>query len=221
MTKFYKLLAELDFKHLAQKTTEQLVAMLNTIYDYCDEKYGKVTGPFFTATWQPNKSIKRGLSHGLDVHHKWEYDPNNSEVCSLSDPITAREWFDAGYLQYQLPEYLVYCNWIEHQAIHAIIDTLRNRQYGAYRPGCIEKRRAPILNRYYNEGLRYIQTMELNEKFTSREYFIKALTTCEEEVETYTLIMEAWAEANNIEDWLVLGYSFESLQNCNLIREDD
>ena len=215
MTKFYKLLTELDIKHLAQKTTEQLVEMLNAIYDYCDEKYGKVTGNFFTESWQPNQTIKHGVEWGTDVHHKWEYDPNNSEVCSLSDKDTALMWFNAGYIEYQLAKYLVHCNWIEHQAIHAIIDTLRTRQYGTYRPGCIELRRAPILNKFYNDPEGYIETILANEAFTSKHYFVKALTEVKDEMKTYILIMNAWSKANNIKnDWLVLGYTIESIENC-------
>lgn len=214
MTEFYKLLKSLDFEHLKIKSIKELEHMLEVIYDYCDKKYGKVTGNFFKENWADNTSIKHGTEWGTDVHHKYEYDKNNSEVCSLSDKETAKMWFNEGYTQYQLAENLVHCNWIEHQAIHAIIDTLRTRQYGAYRPGCIELRRAPVLNKFYNDPEGYLETIASNEAFTSRQYFIKALTVVKDEVETYSMIMDAWAEANGIDDWLIYGYSLESLENC-------
>lgn len=214
MTAFYEFLSGLGFDNLAQKTTKQLEQMLNAIYDYCETKYGKVTGNFYTESWQPNTKIKHGSDWGTDVHHKWEYDADNPEVCSLSDKETALMWFNLGYTKYQLAEYLVHCNWIEHQAIHAIIDVLRTRQYGAYRPGCIELRRAPIINRYFNDGEAYIDQLRNNKAFTSREYFIKALTNIQEEDETYSMIMDAWAEAVGVEDWLIFGYTLESLENC-------
>lgn len=220
MTEFYNLLQSLDFANLAKKTVAELVNILEAIYTYCENKYGKVTGSFFTESWQPNNKIKHGTEWGTDVHHKFEYDPDNSEVCSLSDPETAKMWFAAGYKLYQLQQYLVHCNWIEHQAIHAVIDTLRTRQYGKYRPGCIELRRAPVLNKFYNDPEGYIEAIRANTAFTSREYFIKALTVVKDEIDTYSLIMDAWAEANNIPDWLIFGYTLESLENCFEVYED-
>jgi hypothetical protein len=214
MTEFNKLLISLDFGNLKKKTIVELEAILNAIYDYCDRKYGLVGGNFFTENWKPSSSIKHGKEWGTDVHHKFEYDANNSEVCSLSDVETAKMWFAEGYVEYQLAKYLVHCNWIEHQAIHAVIDTLRTRQYGAYRPGCIELRRAPVLNKYYNDPEGYIAELESKETFTSRAYFIKALTVVKDEIDTYSLIMDAWADANNIPDWLVFGYTLDSLENC-------
>lgn len=214
MTKFNQFLKTIGFSNLKSKSTEVFEDMLDKIYDYCDEKYGTVSGNFFTETWQPNKLIKRGSSDGLDVHHKSEYDRDNPEVCSLSDPATAKDWYEKGYTHYQLSQNLVYCNWIEHQAIHAIIDILRMRQFGIYRPGCIELRRAGVFNRYFNEGLDYIKTMEENEAFMSRAYFIKALTVCEEELDTYQLIMDEWSQAVGIDDWFIFGYTTESIENC-------
>ena len=72
----------------------------------------------------------------------------------------------------------------------------------------------PIINRYFNDGEAYIEQLRNNEAFTSREYFIKALTNIQEEDETYYMIMDAWAEAVGIEDWLIFGYTLESLENC-------
>jgi hypothetical protein len=214
MTKFNQFLISIGFNNLMSKTTEALEEMLNKIYAFCEAKYGPVLEAFFTESWQPNKNIKRGVTAGLDVHHKPEYDPANPEVCSLSDPATAKDWYEKGYTHYQLPHNLVYCNWIEHQAIHAIIDILRMRQFGAYRPGCIELRRAGVLNRYFNEGDDYLQTMESNEAFKSRAYFIKALSICEDELETYQLIMDEWAMAVGIECWFTFGQTLESIENC-------
>ena len=200
------------------------IVLFNMTYDeYVDFlllKYGKVPGNFFKENWQPNTSIKRGVNEGLDVHHKFEYDQFNSEVCSLSDPETAKMWFKEGYTEYQLAKNLVYSNWIEHQAEHAIIDTLRTRQHGSYRAGCIENRRAPILNKFYNDPDGYLETILANEAFTSREYFATALRTVQDEIDTYSMIMDAWAEANNIPDWLIFGYTLESLENCFEVYED-
>lgn len=213
MTDFYKFLTENGFNDLNAQTTQDLEALLSKLYQYVDAKYGKVPADFFTKSWSPNTAIKRGAKEGLDVHHAWEYDPDNMEVCSLSDPETAKMWFDKGYVKYQLAEYLHYCNWIEHQAIHAVIDTLRTRQFGAYRPGCID-RRAPILNRYFNEGDGYVQELLLKENFTAKNYFKVALETVEDEFDAYELIMDEWAAANGIEDWLIFGNTLASLENC-------
>lgn len=214
MTNFYSFLNSLGFADLKNKSTPELEDILTKIYTYCENLHGLVEGNFFTENWQPNKDIKRGLSHGWDVHHKGEYDSANSEVCSLSDKETAQMWFAEGYIHYQLAENLVYCNWIEHQAVHAVIDILRMRQYGAYRPGCIELRRAGVLNKYFNDGEDYLATLEANEAFKSSGYFIKALREVEDEFDTYQLIMDAWAEAVGIEDWYIFGYSTESFENC-------
>jgi hypothetical protein len=220
MTDFYNFLISIGFDRMSTKSDDELRAMLIKINSYCENKYSKVPGNFFKENWQPNTSIKRGASDGLDVHHKYEYDQLNSEVCSLSDPETAKMWYNEGYTEYQLADNLVYCNWIEHQAIHAVIDTLRARQHGSYRAGCIESRRAPILNKFYNDPEGYLETILSNEAFTSREYFAKALITVEDEIDTYYLIMDSWAEANGIDDWLIFGYTAESLENCFQIYED-
>jgi hypothetical protein len=34
------------------------------------------------------------------------------------------------------------------------------------------------------------------------------------------MIMDAWAEANDIQDWLIFGYTLESLENCFEVYED-
>ena len=48
------------------------------------------------------------------------------------------------------------------------------------------------------------------------------MKTVQDEFDTYTLIMDAWAEANGIDDWLIFGYSTESLERwlihaCNIL----
>lgn len=211
MTNFEIYLREIGADTLVDKSDDQLRLMLDKLYDYCDARHGKVLGAYMTESFQANDSIKRG-KEGLDAHHKMEYDPANPDICSLSNPENAKLF----PYEYQKAENLVYCDWIEHQAIHAIIDTLRTRQHGSYRPGCID-RRAPMFNRFFDEPEAYIEY--LNERCNS-QYFQISLRNIAEELDTYEMIMDAWAEANGDIDWRMLGYGQEAMENI-FGEEDD
>lgn len=210
MTDFHRFLLDIGFDLMVDMPQRKLRLLPNMIKNYCDSKYGLVPGPYFNRDWTVNRSIKRG-GEGLDVHHMMEYSPTDTEICSLSCAANAQ----AAPYEYQLPQNLVFMNWIEHQAMHAVIDTLRTRDYGEYRPGCVQ-RRAPMLNKFFDNGEDY-----LRESCSRNPYFARALRVIEGELDTYNLIMNSWSAANFIPyDWQLLGYVRESEENC-FLEEDD
>ena len=79
--------------------------------DYLHNKYGAPEKPYFSTGWSKNSRIKR-TSEGLIMHHKFE-----DHATMLSTPQLAQvhpyEW--------QLPENIVYCDYLEHLLLHVLI----------------------------------------------------------------------------------------------------
>lgn len=85
-----------------------------TYEEYCNylkEKYGMTKYPYFSTNWNRNPKITR-TKEGLFCHHIKE-----DTACNLSAPEIAKE----RPYEYQLPENLVYCNWLEHLFLHILI----------------------------------------------------------------------------------------------------
>lgn len=79
--------------------------------DYLQTKYGKPTKPYFTEGYSKNR-ISRATSEGLFVHHVKE-----DTAIQLSHIDYAKQF----PYEYQLPENLVYCDYLEHLLLHVKI----------------------------------------------------------------------------------------------------
>ena len=82
-----------------------------TYCNYLIDKYGKVNGDYYTASFLQNRSIKKS-NEGLFLHHIKE-----DTVANLSDAEVARN----NSFDYQKAENLVYANLLEHILLHIII----------------------------------------------------------------------------------------------------
>lgn len=79
--------------------------------DYLQNKYGIGLGPYFTKSWNKNKKCTR-TKEGLIVHHKYE-----DHAILLGDVTFAQR----NPYEWQLPENLVYCDYLEHLLLHILI----------------------------------------------------------------------------------------------------
>ena len=103
-----------EFKPYSKEELKRQTKMTySELVDYCINKYGRVSGPYFCTPEfkSTNSKIKRG-DEGLYVHHIKE-----DSAIMLSHPAYAREqpW------DYQMPHNLVYCNIFEHLLLHICI----------------------------------------------------------------------------------------------------
>lgn len=87
---------------------------------YLQNKYGLAKRPYFTENYSKIKTNVRS-KEGLIIHHKKE-----DVAIMLSNPSFARE----NPFEYQLPENLVYCDYLEHLLLHVLIceDIIVNRK---------------------------------------------------------------------------------------------
>lgn len=84
-------------------------------FDYCDylkEKYGEAKDYYMTKSFNKKPSITR-TKEGLFCHHIIEY-----YVPKLSEKGVASHY----PYEYQAPENLVYCDYLEHMLLHIMID---------------------------------------------------------------------------------------------------
>lgn len=84
-------------------------------FDYCEylkEKYGEAKDYYMTKSFNKKPSITR-TKEGLFCHHIMEY-----YVPKLSEKGVASHY----PYEYQAPENLVYCDYLEHMLLHIMID---------------------------------------------------------------------------------------------------
>ena len=108
--------------------------------DYCDylkTKYGQPPYAYFRPDWTRCSNNSR-IVDGLFIHHVAE----NSHI-QLSTVEFARE---APY-DVQLPEFLVYCDYLEHLWLHMLIFSEYGYPYGG---GGVQNYMIPELFRLYN-----------------------------------------------------------------------
>ena len=79
--------------------------------DYLQKKYGVSSVPYFSISWSKNPKATR-TSEGLVIHHKFE-----DHAIMLGDPKFA----SANPYEWQLPENLIYCDYLEHLLLHIMI----------------------------------------------------------------------------------------------------
>lgn len=94
---------------------------------YLQDKYGKTNGNYFLteSCSSPNSSIKR-VSEGLYIHHIAEYHDDYDMIDNLSQKDKAKKF----PFLFQTPEWLCYCNYIEHIILHYHIYNLRTVSLG-------------------------------------------------------------------------------------------
>lgn len=99
------------------------------------EKYGEVSGPFFyltrNNTWAKNQKIPRG-KEGLYIHHMFEnlfIDLSNIDYYKqLLDECKDNEKLLEVVSKTQEPDFLCYCNLLEHLILHMKIALEYNRE---------------------------------------------------------------------------------------------
>lgn len=79
--------------------------------NYLQAKYGIPKKPYFSTGWSKNAKISR-TSEGLIAHHKYE-----DHAILLSTPQIAQN----NPYEWQLPENIVYCDYLEHLLLHVLI----------------------------------------------------------------------------------------------------
>ena len=93
---------------------------------YLQEKYGKPEGAYFVneSCKSGNSKIKR-TKEGLYIHHIAEYHPDYPTACSLGGTEEALKV----PFEFQGPDWLCYCNMMEHVILHYHIHRLRVQNY--------------------------------------------------------------------------------------------
>lgn len=144
------------------------------------KKYGIPSGPYFTnsVSYNPRQSIKRS-KEGLFIHHDKE-----DTVIMLSSPEQNKkhnypfEWHN--------PEYLTYCNMLEHLMLHILITTrdegvINEKLYQETGSGGIVNFIAPQINTYISGAYDY-----------KAAWLVTALSMFDnpENVESYYLCLE-------------------------------
>ena len=79
--------------------------------DYLQKKYGIGLAPYFTKSWNKNPKVTR-TKEGLIAHHKYE-----DHAIMLGDVNFAQK----NPYEWQLPENIVYCDYLEHLFLHILI----------------------------------------------------------------------------------------------------
>lgn len=79
--------------------------------DYIQKKYGIGLAPYFTKNWSKNHKVTR-TKDGLIAHHKYE-----DHAIMLGDVNFAVR----NPYEWQLPENIVYCDYLEHLLLHILI----------------------------------------------------------------------------------------------------
>lgn len=89
---------------------------------YLQKKYGKPTSPYFLAEncKTQNKKITR-VNEGLFIHHIAEY---HKEYPAINNLSSTNEAIKFPY-EFQTPNWLCYCDYIEHVILHYKIHKLR------------------------------------------------------------------------------------------------
>lgn len=79
--------------------------------EYLQNKYGKGLCEYMTASWVKSRKVTR-TKEGIFVHHKYE-----DQAIRLSHPEIAKNY----PYEWQLPENLIYCDFLEHLFLHVLI----------------------------------------------------------------------------------------------------
>lgn len=107
---------------------------------YLQGKYGLPTAPYFTSEKcsYTNSRVNSRTSEGLMIHHVRE---------DIADDLCKQDMALGYPFEYQMPDNLVYCNFLEHFLLH--IKIVEERWYPKYR----ERRKGQTLNADKNPHL--------------------------------------------------------------------
>ena len=126
---------------------------------YLQNKYGLPNGSYFIneSCNTHNKSIKR-ISDGLYIHHIAEYHQDYPFANNLSTQVEAIKY----PFEFQCPQYLCYCNAIEHIILHYLIHRLRAKQIVACDDGLVHYMFPEVKAWYVSSGECIVQDWKLN-----------------------------------------------------------
>lgn len=111
--------------------------------DYLQNKYGIGLGPYFTKNWSKNSKATR-TKEGLIAHHKFE------DHAILLGEV---EYAQCNPYEWQLPQNIVYCDYLEHLFLHILIcenPAEEHNKFEAVGIGGIKNFIVPELNDLYS-----------------------------------------------------------------------
>lgn len=126
---------------------QELYKEINMSYDelteHLQQKYGLAERAYFRTETCKTKSLITRTNEGLYIHHIKE-----TEIDDLSKPerALAYPW------EYQMPNNLCYCNYLEHLLLHIHINIMRVRDRGAFVCDGILNHIIPELNHIYTDN---------------------------------------------------------------------
>ena len=87
--------------------------------DYLQNKYGIGWYPYMTVSWNKNNRASR-TTEGLVAHHKFE---------DRAIMLSHKEWAMKHPYEWQMPQNLIYCDYLEHLLLHILIceNSLENK----------------------------------------------------------------------------------------------
>lgn len=122
--------------------------------DYLQKKYGIGLAPYFTKSRNKNTKVTR-TKEGIIAHHKYE-----DHAIMLGNP----EYASKNPYEWQLPENIVYCDYLEHLFLHILICEYPSKNHNAFEAvgiGGVINYLVPELNDLYS-GWVAVQPWRLN-----------------------------------------------------------
>ena len=130
----------------------ELLMEYDELVEYLQTKYGKPTRAYFcTSSCKSKAPITRG-NEGLFVHHVKE-----TEIDDLSVPECAREY----PWEYQQPDNLCYCNYLEHLLLHILINIMRCKRNKHFVSDGVLHHIIPAINHIYQDNPIYTTKNQL------------------------------------------------------------
>lgn len=130
----------------------ELLMGYDELVEYLQNKYGKPARAYFcTSSCKSKAPITRG-NEGLFVHHVKE-----TEIDDLSVPERAKEY----PWEYQQPDNLCYCNYLEHLLLHCLINKIRCDRNGVFVCDGVIHHLIPNINHIYQENPVYTAKNQL------------------------------------------------------------
>lgn len=130
---------------------------------YLQAKYGRCPLPYFV--YKNSSTHTKGItrtSEGLYIHHVLETVVDNLSSKDLNNPRLLEYAFDLDridieevFWEMQQPEYLVYCDLLEHLILHIKINTMRNAKEGYFCIDGVINHLIPLLNEMYYKNIEY------------------------------------------------------------------
>lgn len=144
----------------SQELKKEMNMSYETLTKYLQQKYGIPMKPYFRTPTCKSKSPISRTKEGLYCHHIQE-----TELDNLSDTGKALSapW------QWQLPENLCYCNYLEHLLLHILINEKRCKFHECFVEDGIIHFMIPELNKIYKDKPVYTASNQLWRNFIIKE----------------------------------------------------